>query len=202
MMKNKATLKFKNFTAHSRSFWIRLRLTRVGAAIYCACLTEVICPERSSADAKPSGVGKNLKSRNFKSLNFKNRNATSTNCEAGRYIDFSADYDMDRDIRFIAYCCSTCQSINFNADRDLNLNICHDINSSADYDINLVKGHGMNLSMTYYDIRPSADRDIISNADYNINSNRHCAVNFRISNANLKTNLAVLKADLRTDFRL
>ena len=55
----------------------------------------------------------------------------STNCEAGRYIDFSADYDMDRDILFIAYRCSTCQSINFNADRDLNLNICHDINSSA-----------------------------------------------------------------------
>ena len=71
MMKNKATLKFKNFTACARSFWIRLRLTRVGAAIGCACLTEVICPERSNADAKPSGVGKNLKSRNFKSLNLK-----------------------------------------------------------------------------------------------------------------------------------
>ena len=102
----------------------------------------------------------------------------STNCEAGRYIDFSADYDMDRDIRFIAYRCSTCQSINFNADRDLNLNICHDINSSADYDINLVKGHGMNPSMDYYDIRLGADLDI--------NSDRHRAINFKISNANLR----------------
>ena len=77
-------------------------------------------------------------------LNFKNQNATSTNCEAGRYID-----------------------------------------SSVDYDINLVKGHGMNPSMDYYYIRLEADRDI--------NSDRHCAVNFKISNANLKTNLAVLK---------
>ena len=133
-----------------------------------------------SSIAKPSEVGKNFKSRNFK-----NQNAMSTNCEAGRYIDFSADYDMDRDIRFIAYCCSTCQSINFNADRDLNLNICHDINSSADYDINLVKSHGMNPSMDYYDIRLRADLDI--------NSDRYRAVNFKISNANLKTNLAVLK---------
>ena len=154
---------------------------------------EAVCLERSSIVAKPSGVGKNLKNQNFKSLNFKNQNATSTNCEAGRYIDFSADYDMDRDIRFIAYCCSTCQSINFNADRDLNLNICHDINSSADYDINLVKGHGMNPSIDYYDIRLGAYRDI--------NSDRYRAVNFKISNANLKANLAVLKADLRTDFR-
>ena len=115
------------------------------------------------------------------------------NYKAGHYIDFSADYDTDRDIRFIAYCCSTCQSINFNADRDLNLNICHDINSSADYDINLVKGHGMNPSVEYYDIRLGADLDI--------NSGKHRAVNFKISNANLKTNLAVLKADLRTDFK-
>ena len=52
----------------------------------------------------------------------------------------------------------------------------------------------MNPSMDYYYIRLEADRDI--------NSDRHCAINFRISNANLKTNLAVLKADLRTDFRL
>ena len=154
---------------------------------------EAVCLERSSIVAKPSGVGKNLKNQNFKSLNFKNQNATSTNCEASRYIDFSADYDTDCDIRFIAYCCSTCQSINFNADRDLNLNICHDINSSADYDINLVKGHGMNPSIDYYDIRLGAYRDI--------NSDRYRAVNFKISNANLKANLAVLKADLRTDFR-
>ncbi|WP_297948648.1 hypothetical protein [uncultured Campylobacter sp.] len=161
-MKNKATLKFKNFTAYAaRSFWIRTKLARAGATLCYVRPAEAACLERSSADATPSGVGKNLKSQNFKSLNFKNQNATSTNCEAGRYIDFSADYD-----------------------------------------INLVKGHGINQSMTYYDIRPSADRDIISNADYDINSNRDRAVNFKISNANLKTNLAVLKADLRTDFRL
>ena len=43
---------------------------------------------------------------------------------------------------------------------------------------------------------------INSNADRDINSGRHRAINFKISNANLKTNLAVLKADLRTDFRL
>nr|WP_314378938.1 hypothetical protein [uncultured Campylobacter sp.] len=177
MIKNKATLKFKNFNARPHSFCICLRLTRAGVTLCCARPVEAICLEISSADAKPSGVGKNLKS-----LNFKNQNAT------GAY------YDADRDIRFIAYRCSTCQSINFNADRDLNLNICHDINSSADYDINLVKGHGMNPSMDYYDIRLRADLDI--------NSDRHCAVNFKISNANLKTNLAVLKADLRTDFRL
>ena len=67
------------------------------------------------------------------------------------------------------------------------------IYSSTDYDINLVKGHGINPSMDYYDIRLGADRDI--------NSDRHRAINFKISNANLKTNLAVLKADLRTDFR-
>jgi hypothetical protein len=71
MMKNKATLKFKNFTACPRSFWIRLRLTRAGAAICCARPAEAVCLERLSADAKPSGVGKNLKSRNFKSLNLK-----------------------------------------------------------------------------------------------------------------------------------
>ncbi len=128
MMKNEAALKFKNFTARPRYFRVRLRLARAGAALCYARPAEAACLERSSTVAKPSGVGKNLKS-----LNFKNRNATSTNCEASRYIDFSADYDMDRDIRFIAYRCSTCQSINFNADRDLNLNICHDINSSADY---------------------------------------------------------------------
>jgi len=86
-------------------------------------------------------------------------------------------------------------------DRDINFNAYRGINSSADYDINLVKGHGMNPSMDYYDIRPSADLDIISNADYDINSNRDRAMNFKISNANLKANLAVLKADLRTDFR-
>ena len=67
------------------------------------------------------------------------------------------------------------------------------IDSSADYDINLVKGHGINPSMNYYDIRLGAYQDI--------NSDRYRAVNFKISNANLKTNLAVLKVDLRTDFK-
>ena len=134
MMKNKATLKFKNFTARPRSFWVRTKLTRAGAALCCARPAETICLKRSSADATPSGVGKN-----FKSLNFKNRNATSTNCEAGRYIDFSADYNASRDMRLSAY------------------------------------------------------RDIIFNAYHDINSGRNRAVNFKISNANLKTNLAVLK---------
>ena len=117
-MKNKATLEFKNFTACSRSFWIRTKLARSGAALYYARPAEAVCLERLSADATPSGVGKN-----FKSLNFKNRNATG------------ADYDADR-------------------------GMCHGINSNADRDIN---------------------------------SGRDRAVNFKISNANLKTNLAVLK---------
>ena len=82
-MKNKATLKFRNFTAHPRSFWVRTKLTRAGVTLCCARPVEATCLEISSADAKPSKVGKNLK----------NRNAMSTNCEAGDYIDFSADYD-------------------------------------------------------------------------------------------------------------
>ena len=123
MMKNRATLKFKNFTARPRSFWIRTKLVRAGAALCYARPAETVCLERSSADATPSGVGKNFKSQNLKSLNFKNRNATG------------ADYDADR-------------------------GMCHGINSNADRDIN---------------------------------SGRDRAVNFKISNANLKTNLAVLK---------
>ena len=152
MMKNKATLKFKHFTACARSFWVHLQFARAGAALCYARPAEAVCLKRSSAVAKPSGAGKNFKSRNFKSLNFKNRKAMSTNCEAGRYIDFSADYDTDRDINFNAY-----RDINSRADRGM----CHGINSNAD-----------------------------------------SAINSKISNANLKTNLAVLKADLRTDFRL
>jgi len=67
MTKNKATLKFKNFTTcAARSFWIHLRLARAGAALCYARPAEAICLERSSADAKPSGVGRNLKNRNFK----------------------------------------------------------------------------------------------------------------------------------------
>ena len=118
-MKNKATLKFKNFTARPRSFWIRTKLVRAGAALCYARPVEAVCLERSSADATLSGVGKNFKSQNLKSLNFKNGNATG-------------------------------------ADRD---------------------------------IRLSADRDI--------NSDKNCAVNFKISNANLKADLARPKAGFR-----
>ncbi|WP_298977956.1 hypothetical protein [uncultured Campylobacter sp.] len=125
-MKNKAALKFKNFTACAHSSWIRTKLARAGAALGCARPAEAICLERSSADAKPSGVGKN-----FKSLNFKSRNTTG------------ADFDADRDIRLSAY-------------RDINFNAYHDINSGRDR-----------------------------------------AANFKISNANLKADLARPKASFR-----
>ena len=148
MMKNKATLKFKNFTARPRSFWIRIKLARAGTALCYSRPADAVCLEISSADAKPM-------SKNLKSLNFKNGNATSTNCEAGRYIDFSADYDTDRDINFNAY-----RDINSSADRGM----CHGINSSADRDINF-----------------GIDR----------------AANFKISNANLKADLAHQKAGFR-----
>ena len=118
MMKNKATLKFKNFTACARSFWVHLQFARAGAALCCVRPAEVACLERSSTVAKPSGAGKNLKS-----LNFKNRNATS-------------------------------------ADRGM----CHGI-------------------------RLGTGRDI--------NSDKDRAVNFKISNANLKADLARPKADFR-----
>ncbi len=114
MMKNKATLKFKNFNARPRSFWIRTKLTQAGVTLCYSRPAEAVCLERSSAVTKLSGVGKNLKSRNFKS-----RNATSTNCEAGRYIDFSADYNASRDMRL-------------NIDRDIIFNVYHDINSGRD----------------------------------------------------------------------
>ena len=145
-MKNEATLKFKNFTACARSFWIRTKLARVGAALCRARPAETICLKRSSADEKPSGVGKILKS-----LNFKNRNATG------------ADYDADRNIRLNAY-------------RDINFNTYRDINSSADRSMR----HGIN-----------------SNADSDINSGRDRAINFKISNADLKAGLARPKADFK-----
>ncbi|WP_298784934.1 hypothetical protein [uncultured Campylobacter sp.] len=96
-MKNKATLKFKNFTAcAARSFWIRLRLALAGAALCCARPAEAVCLERSSAVATPSGVGKN-----FKSLNFKSRNATDADCDMDRAmchgINSSADSDINSD---------------------------------------------------------------------------------------------------------
>ena len=98
MMKNKATLKFKNFTARPRSFWIRTKLEHAGAALCCMRPAETICLKRSSADATPSGVGKNLKNQNFKSLNFKNRNSTGADCDADRGMCHSVNSNADRDI--------------------------------------------------------------------------------------------------------
>ncbi len=99
MMKNKATLKFKNFTARPRSFWVHTKLARAGVTL-CCCVrpAEAVCLKRSSAVAKPSGV-----SRNLKNLNFKSQNTTGAN------------YDADRDINFNAY-----RNINSSADRDIN----------------------------------------------------------------------------------
>ena len=88
MMKNRATLKFENFTARPHSFCICLRLARAGAALCCARPAEAICLEISSADAKPM-------SKNLKSLNFKNGNATSTNCEADHDILLGAGRDIN-----------------------------------------------------------------------------------------------------------
>ena len=146
MMKNKATLKFKNFTARPSFFLVRLRLARAGAALCCARPVEAVCLKRSSADAKSSGAGKNFKSRNFKS-----RNATGTY------------YDADHDIRL-------------GVDRDINFNAYHDINSSADRGM----CHGIN-----------------SNAGRDINFRPDRAANFKISNANLKADLARPKAGFR-----
>ena len=146
MMKNKATLKFKNFTARPRSFWIRTKLTRAGAALCYSRPAEAICLKRSSIVAKPSGVGKN-----FKNLNFRSRNATGAN------------YGASRDMRL-------------NIDRDINFNAYRDINSSADRGMR----HGIN-----------------SNADRDINSGKDRDINFKISNANLKADLARPKAGFR-----
>ena len=143
-MKNRATLKFKNFTARPRYFRVRLRLTRAGAALCYARPAEAACLERSSAVAKPSGVGKNFKSRNFK-----NRNATS------------ADYDADRGIRLSAY-----RDIIFNAYRDINSSayrgMCHGINSNTDRDINSGKDRAVNFKISNANLkadlaRPKAD---------------------------------------------
>ena len=85
MTKNKATLKFKNFTARPRYFRVRLRLAQAGAALCCARPAEAACLERSSTVAKPSGVGKN----------FKSRNATSADCDADRNIRLGAGRDIN-----------------------------------------------------------------------------------------------------------
>jgi len=71
MMRNKAALKFKNFTACPRSFLDPHKARASSAALCCARPTEAVYLKRLSAVAKPSGVGKNLKSQNFKSLNLK-----------------------------------------------------------------------------------------------------------------------------------
>ena len=142
MMKNKATLKFKNFTACARSFWIRTKLEQ--AALCCARPAEAVCLEISSAVAKPSRVGKN-----FKILNFKSRNATS------------ADYDADRDMRF-----SPDRDINFNAYRDINSSadrgMCHGINSNTDRAINSDRDCAANFKISNVNLkadltRPKAD---------------------------------------------
>ena len=141
MMKNKATLKFKNFTACARSFWVHLQFARAGAALCCARPAEAACLERSSTVAKPSGAGKN----------FKSQNATG------------ADYDADRDIHL-------------NIDRNINFNAYRDINSSADFGAN----RGIRLSL-----------------GHDINSDKDRAANFKILNAHLKADLARPKAGFR-----
>ena len=95
MMKNKATLKFKNFTACAHSFWVHLQFARAGAALCCARPAEAACLERSSTVAKPSGAGKNFKSRNLKSLNFKSRNATGADCGADHGMRLSLGRDIN-----------------------------------------------------------------------------------------------------------
>ena len=97
MMKNEATLKFKNFTAcAAHSLCIRPKLARSGAALCYARPAEAACLERSSTVAKPSEVGKNFKSQNFKS-----QNATGTDFDADRGmchgINSSADSDINSD---------------------------------------------------------------------------------------------------------
>ena len=140
MMKNEATLKFKNFTARPRSFWIRTKLARTGAALCCARPAEAVCLKRSNAYATPSGVRKNLKSRNFK-----NRNATG------------ADYDADRGIRLSAY-----RDIIFNAYRDINSSayrgMCHGINSNTDRDINSGKDRAVNFKISNANLKADLAR--------------------------------------------
>ena len=118
MMKNKATLKFKNFTACACSFWVRTKLARAGVTLCYARPAEAACLERSSTVAKPSGAGKNLKS-----LNFKSRNTTGANYGASRDMCLN----IDRDIIFNAY---------------------HDINSSADHGINSNADRAINFKIS------------------------------------------------------
>ena len=87
----------------------------------CARPAEAVYLKRLSAVAKPSGVGKNLKSRN----------ATSAN------------YDADRDMRF-----SPDRDINFNAYHDINSSADHGINSNADRDINSGRDRAINFKIS------------------------------------------------------
>jgi len=136
MMKNKATLKFKNFTARPRSFWIRTKLEHAGAALCCMRPAETICLKRSSADATPSGVGKNLKNQNFKSLNFKNQNATGAN-----YVRLNID-----------------QYIIFNAYHDINSSADHGINSNADRNINSRRDRAANFKISNVNLKAGLAR--------------------------------------------
>ena len=142
MMKNKATLKFKNFTARPRSFWACLQFARAGAALCCARPAEAVCLEISSADAKP--MSKNLKSRDLKSINFKNGNATSADFDAGLDIRLN----IDRDINFNAY-----RDINSSADR-----VCHGINSNADRDINSGRDRAINFKISNANLKADLAR--------------------------------------------
>ncbi|WP_298956391.1 hypothetical protein [uncultured Campylobacter sp.] len=127
-MKNRATLKFKNFTARPRFFWVRLQFARAGATLCCARPAEVAYLKRSSAVAKLSGVGKNLKSRNFKS-----RNTTGANYGASRDMCLN----IDRDIIFNAY---------------------HDINSSADHGINSNADRAINFKISNANLKADLAR--------------------------------------------
>jgi len=142
MMKNEATLRFKNFAASPCSFWIRIKLARVGAALCYSRPTEAVCLEISSADAKP--MSKNLKSRDLKSINFKNGNATSADFDAGLDIRLN----IDRDINFNAY-----RDINSSADR-----VCHGINSNADRDINFGRDRAINFKISNANLKADLAR--------------------------------------------
>ena len=128
MIKNKATLKFKNFIARPRSFLDPHKARASSAALCCARPTEAVCLEISSIVAKPSEVGKNLKS-----LNFKNRNVTG------------ADYDADRDI-------------NFNAYRNINSSADHSINSNADRNINSRRDRAVNFKISNANLKADLAR--------------------------------------------
>ncbi len=103
-------------------------------------------------------MGKNLKNQNFKSLNFKNQNATSTNCEAGRYIDFSADYDINLVKGHGINQSMTYYDIRPSADLDIISNADYDINSNRHRAVNFKISNAnlkANLAVLKADLRPS-----------------------------------------------